>query len=180
MLVQQWNHWMCKLPLFFFFISFWSKSTTLWCFNVFQKYSCKNAFICVGHNPPNLFTGGPIFFFLTALFLKLSVLMVTHHFALYLEKSKWGTWTCSIILQSGSVMPFCKYKKISCFAIAQLYGLIICGLCLLICVFICPFIDVLYVHMYRELELQMRTTSQQTLLTWGAAFSFVCLCICYW
>lgn len=70
------------------------------------------------------------------------------HTLLYLEKSKWGTWTCSIILQSSSVMPFCKYKKISCFAIAQLYGLIICGLCSLICVFVCSFIDVLYVHMY--------------------------------
>lgn len=105
---------------------------------------------------------------LTALFLKLSVLMVTHHFTLYLEKSKWGTWTCSIILQNSSVMPFCKYKKISRFAIAQLYGLIICGLRLVICVFICPFIDVLYVHMY------IRITNEINRSCWLGGCIFLC------
>lgn len=47
----------------------------------------------------------------TLLFLKMSVMMVTHY--CYLKKSKWGTWTCSIILLNVSIMSvlISKYKK---------------------------------------------------------------------
>lgn len=47
------------------------------------------------------------------LFLKMSVMMVTHYIIRYLKKSKWGSWTCSIILLNVSIMPvlISKYKK---------------------------------------------------------------------
>lgn len=47
------------------------------------------------------------------LFLKMSVMMVTHHNIRYLKKSKWGSWTCSVILLNVSIMPvlISKYKK---------------------------------------------------------------------
>lgn len=58
-------------------------------------------------HPPRLFPGGPLefFFFFQTAFLKMPVSMVIRSFTLYLEKIKWGTSTCIIILRSGSVTP---------------------------------------------------------------------------